>query len=95
MRHNGNSVRDVYGKGKRMAKPGQGSLVCLSMMHGGEISFLEILVEPPRYHLKNGGDDIEPGRRHFLCCLSGSFFVSGGRGMPPAGLRKENGRDGD
>ncbi len=28
-------------------KPGQGSLVCLSMMHGGEISFLELLVEPP------------------------------------------------
>lgn len=76
--------------GKRTAKPGKRYDVCLSMMHGGEISFLKA-VEPPRYHLKNDGDDIEPDKRHFLCCLPGSFLFAAAR-VPLAGLRKENGR---
>lgn len=54
-----------------------GTHVCLRMMHGGEISFLNKAVKPPRYHPKNGGDDIEPDKRHICAACQALFLFSG------------------
>ena len=77
--------------GQRTAKPGNRCGVCLSMMHEGVISFHHLWL--PLHHavLKKDRWDIEPGKRHFCAACQALFFVLAAK-VPPAGLRKENGK---